>query len=197
MGPAPRRGQSPADRFLIRGHQNSRPSHDAQTGSIRYRTTLSRIARASDTLSAIVEVSFGDGPLISSRAIRTAAMMLAAITNVDAKRSCLLPSCSSRATARRISPMVGAPSGTAQAFCRVDTTAAHGRCPAADSVVSPRREDNRRRSRCQAWSALGQGCSRRSPCSGPYSRKRRRGKVPHATKYRRKKGEIYLLAAEN
>lgn len=68
----------------------------AGVSSKHYRTTRSRIALASDTLSAIVAVSLGEDLLMSSRASRTAAMMLAAITSVDAKRSCLLPSCSSR-----------------------------------------------------------------------------------------------------
>lgn len=41
---------------------------------------------------------------MSSRASRTAAMMDAAITSVEAKRSCARRSCSSRAIALRISP---------------------------------------------------------------------------------------------
>ncbi|MGA9461179.1 MAG: hypothetical protein WBV28_00205 [Terracidiphilus sp.] len=49
--------------------------------------TRSRIILASDTLSAIVEVILGDGRLMSSRASRTAAMMDAAITSVDANLS--------------------------------------------------------------------------------------------------------------
>jgi hypothetical protein len=42
---------------------------------------------------------------MSSRARRTAAMTDAAITSVDAKRSCCRRSCSSRAVALRISPI--------------------------------------------------------------------------------------------
>jgi hypothetical protein len=40
------------------------------------------------TLSPITEYSRGDGLLMSSLASRTAAMMDAAITSVEAKRSC-------------------------------------------------------------------------------------------------------------
>jgi hypothetical protein len=54
-----------------------------------YRTTLSKIILASDTLSTMTEVSLGDGLLMStSLARRTAAMIDVEITSVDANLSC-------------------------------------------------------------------------------------------------------------
>jgi hypothetical protein len=52
----------------------------------------------------MVDVSRGEGRLMSSQASRTAAMIDAAITTVEAKRSSIR-CCSSRAVARRISPI--------------------------------------------------------------------------------------------
>jgi hypothetical protein len=65
--------------------------------------TLSKIIRASAMLSDTAAATFGDGRM-SSRASRTAAMMAAAITNVDAKRS-VCRCCSSQASRRRKSLM--------------------------------------------------------------------------------------------
>jgi hypothetical protein len=61
----------------------------------------------------MTDVSLGDGPLMSSRANRTAAMIDAAITKVEANLSVMLfcssidfaRSCSSRAMARFITPI--------------------------------------------------------------------------------------------
>src|SRR5271170_3363160 len=65
-----------------------------------------RIRRASATLSLTTEYSRGDDCEISaSRAKRTAAMIDAAMTTVEAKRSCNRRSPSSLAMARRISPI--------------------------------------------------------------------------------------------
>jgi hypothetical protein len=52
-----------------------------------YRITFSKIILASPTESAITDVSRGDGRLMSSCANRTAAMIDAAITSVDANLS--------------------------------------------------------------------------------------------------------------
>jgi hypothetical protein len=70
-----------------------------------HRTIRSSICLASATLSAIVAVSRGDDLLMSSLANRTAAMMEAAITSVDANRSCLRRCSSSLAIALFISPI--------------------------------------------------------------------------------------------
>ena len=77
------------------------------------RTILSRIILASPMLSETTAVRRGDGLLMSgSLASRTAAMIDAAITSVEANRSVILfcsaitlvRSCSSLAMARLISP---------------------------------------------------------------------------------------------
>jgi hypothetical protein len=89
----------------------------SSSASNRYqqlRTSFSRIILASPMLSETTDVKRGDGLLMSgSLASRTAAIIDAAITSVEANRSvihfcsaiALVRSCSSRATARRISPM--------------------------------------------------------------------------------------------
>jgi hypothetical protein len=77
------------------------------------RTIFSRIILASLTLSVTTKASLGDGPLMSSRANRTAAMIDAAITKVEANLSVMrfcssidfARSCSSRAMARFITPI--------------------------------------------------------------------------------------------
>ena len=82
--------------------------------SIHSPSTLVRIILARPTLSAMTDVKRGDGLLMScSLASRTAAMIEAAITSVEANRSVmrlcssivLARSRSSRAMARFISPM--------------------------------------------------------------------------------------------
>lgn len=73
------------------------------------RTTLSKIILASPTLSTMTEVNLGDGRLMSSRASRTAAMIDAAMTSVDANLSRFCRSASSLAMARRISPITAPP----------------------------------------------------------------------------------------
>jgi hypothetical protein len=81
-------------------------------GPRNQRTTLSKIILASVTLSFTTDVSLGDGLLMSSRARRTAAMIDAAITRVEANLSVMrfcssidfARSCSSRAMARLIMP---------------------------------------------------------------------------------------------
>ena len=66
--------------------------------------TRFRIILASATLSATAHITFGLGVPMSSLARRTAAMMEAAMTSVDAKRSRCFSSFS-RAMALRISPI--------------------------------------------------------------------------------------------
>jgi hypothetical protein len=63
-----------------------------------------RIIRARATLSATAAVNLGDGLPISSRASRTAAMIAAAMTTVEAKRSSFCRCRSSHAIDRFISP---------------------------------------------------------------------------------------------
>jgi hypothetical protein len=75
-------------------------------------------------LSTIAEVSLGDGLLMSSRANRTAAMIDAAITSVDANLSCFRRSASSLAMARRISP-ISAPSFPTSPACESVGTRAY------------------------------------------------------------------------
>ena len=71
----------------------------------RYLNTFSKIILANPTLSLTTQVSLGDGWLMfSSRERRTAAMIEAAMTMVDEKRSRVRAS-SSLAVARFISPM--------------------------------------------------------------------------------------------
>ena len=79
-------------------------SADARHGAIRHSSVRpQRFAR--HTESAIVPSTRGDGRAMSSRASRTAAMMLAQIAIVDANLSGIA-SCWSRSTARRLKPML-------------------------------------------------------------------------------------------
>jgi hypothetical protein len=67
--------------------------------------TFFKINRAKFTLFSIAITIRGVDVLMSSRASRTAAVIEAAITIVDAYRSCFLRSYSSYAIARVISPI--------------------------------------------------------------------------------------------
>ena len=71
---------------------------------LNFQPLVFKIIRTRATLSLTALKTRGLG-LMSSRANLTAAMMAAAITNVEAKRSRILSSFS-RAMARRISPMI-------------------------------------------------------------------------------------------
>jgi hypothetical protein len=109
-----------------------------------YRPTRSKIIRARFTLSDTTAVKRGDGWLISgSRARRTAAMMAAAMTNVEFIRACSrifsAQASRSRAIARFISP-IRAPL-IARLWGQVCTRPCLERSRLEDSSSSRRRAD--------------------------------------------------------
>lgn len=88
-----------------RDRERALSSEDVLALACDYEMTRFRIVRASVTLSPMTLISRGDGrEMFSSLASRTAAIIAAAMTIVEANRSLILAS-SSRAVARCISPM--------------------------------------------------------------------------------------------
>jgi len=153
-----------------------------------YRTTRSRIIRARPTLDATTDVSRSDGLLMSgSRAKRTAAMMEAAMTMVEAKRSCVLLSCSSLEIALFISPISAPPRDAA---CQeASVTMLPGKSLLASTGALTRRADSRQQSKYLAWFRPGRGWSRRIPCTERRSRRTGIGAGSTLEQYRRIKGE--------
>ena len=124
-------------------------------------------------LSAITDVSRGDGLLMSgSLASRTAAMIDAAITSVEANlsviRFCssttLARSYSSRAIARLISPIFHRRSWTRGVWLPVRGIAGPGRCRLASTGASLRRAGIRRLSKSQVRFRREPECSHGSLC---------------------------------
>jgi hypothetical protein len=130
----------------------------------------------------------GDGLLMSgSRANRTAAMMAAAITMVEVKRSCVRLSRSSLAIALLISPISAPPPDAAhQETC---ATVCPGKSLTADSASSFHTTDKPQQSNCLAWYRPGRGWSRRIPYTEWRSRKAGFRAGSTQEQYRRRTGE--------
>jgi hypothetical protein len=93
---------------------------------------------------------------------------------VDAKQSSFLRSFSSRAIARFICPIISEASAriSLASLTAAGVITGLGRYQAEDTLADFRTADNRRRSKCPAWSAPAQECSGRSSCRSPCSRRR-------------------------
>ena len=145
-------------------------------------------------LSETTDVKRGEGLLMSgSLASRTAAMIDAAITSVEANLSvmrfcsaiALVRSCSSRAMARLISTMHHRRSMTREGFANRSCESRPWKMSAVNSGASPHKVGNRQLSRSPAWSRLVPGCSAGSPCRLRQRDKRRALGYGTWTQYRR------------
>jgi hypothetical protein len=126
------------------------PMESRHSSGWLHRKTFSRMSLASPTESATTDASRGDGRLMSSRANRTAAIMAAAITRVEANRS-VIHFCSSitlvrssLAIARFITPIFASISLNGPAFATTERIVVRERCPTVGSTGARRTEDTSR-----------------------------------------------------
>jgi len=140
-------------------------------------------------LSDTTDVILGDGRLMSSRANRTAAIMAAAMTSVDANRSVFRRSSISGSIARRISPISTRPFLIEPASEPIVTKACRERCLSAGNSGARHRADKLRRSRYPALFARAPECSPRTVCTAPCNRRSQPEAGSTLKQCRRMKGE--------